>query len=102
MFRQSCLDEFDYTIKNLCVDLRDGVRLVRLAEIWTTHSSGAKQILDTSLSQKLRLPTVSRLQKIHNVKLALERFSLLESVWLDRIAGRSLPSKLLMGRPVPL
>ena len=73
MFRQSCLDEFDYTIKNLCVDLRDGVRLVRLAEIWTTHSSGAKQILDTSLSQKLRLPTVSRLQKIHNVKLALEQ-----------------------------
>ena len=69
-FQQRCLDEFDYSIKNLAVDLRDGIRLVRLAEIWTTDNNGQH----ASISQKLRVPVVSRLQKLHNVKLALKNF----------------------------
>ena len=71
-FRQQCLDEFDYSIKNLAVDLRDGIRLVRLAEIWATGAVLPGS--DSSLSQKLRVPVVSRLQKLHNVKLALQHF----------------------------
>lgn len=59
---QTALDEYDYGVKNIAVDLRDGVRLVRVVELLT------KQWF---LSTKVRLPAVSRLQKVHNVGLAL-------------------------------
>ncbi|PSN35590.1 hypothetical protein C0J52_18716, partial [Blattella germanica] len=50
--KQTYLDEFEYAVSCLGVELRDGIRL-------------------TSLSQELRVPAVSRLQKIHNVTVAL-------------------------------
>ncbi|OQR93510.1 abnormal spindle-like microcephaly-associated protein [Thraustotheca clavata] len=61
-YEQSVLEEMDMQVENLATDLRDGVRLVRLVE---TLVPGA------TLSQKLRLPAVSRLQKVHNVQIAL-------------------------------
>ncbi|KAK9519679.1 hypothetical protein VZT92_022391 [Zoarces viviparus] len=60
---QKPLDEFSFAVKNLAVDLKCGVRLVRVMELL---------IHDWSLSAKLRLPTVSRLQKVHNVDIALQ------------------------------
>ena len=46
------------------MDLRDGVRLARLMEL-LTHTGG--------LSESLRVPAVSRLQKLHNVSLVYKR-----------------------------
>ncbi|KAG5850628.1 hypothetical protein ANANG_G00084460 [Anguilla anguilla] len=57
------LDEFNFAVKNLASDLRCGIRLVRVMELFTQ---------DWSLSRKLRMPAISRLQKVHNVELALD------------------------------
>lgn len=61
-FEQSSIDELDFRIYNLRVDLNDGVRLARMTELLTDHT----------LLHLLRLPAVSRLQKFHNVKLTLD------------------------------
>jgi Calponin homology (CH) domain len=58
---QKATEELEFRINNIKVDLSDGIRLTRLAEI----------LSDASLVSKLRLPVVSRLQKFHNVNLAL-------------------------------
>ncbi|KAL9988376.1 hypothetical protein ACROYT_G002814 [Oculina patagonica] len=55
---QRAIDEVDYAVKNIAIDLRDGLRLTRVAEL-LTH--------DWQLSASLRVPAISRLQKIHNV-----------------------------------
>uniref|UniRef100_A0A8C6UT50 Abnormal spindle microtubule assembly n=1 Tax=Neogobius melanostomus TaxID=47308 RepID=A0A8C6UT50_9GOBI len=61
--QQKPLDEFNFAVKNLAVDLKCGVRLVRVMELL---------VQDWSLSVKLRLPAISRLQKVHNVDIALQ------------------------------
>lgn len=63
-YKQSILDEVDYTVKELAVELRDGVRLCRMVEL-LCPSYGRE------LSLQLRMPAGSRLQKKHNVTLAL-------------------------------
>ncbi|XP_022160068.1 protein abnormal spindle-like isoform X2 [Myzus persicae] len=63
--KQTHLDEVDYAVKSLN-DLRDGTRITRVVEILFKGEP---------LSQKLRLPAISKLQKIHNVNLALTRIS---------------------------
>ncbi|XP_054459520.1 abnormal spindle-like microcephaly-associated protein [Anoplopoma fimbria] len=60
---QTPLDEFNFAVKNLAVDLKCGIRLVRVMELL---------VQDWSLSAKLRLPAISRLQKVHNVDMALQ------------------------------
>nr|DBA18168.1 TPA: hypothetical protein GDO54_016450 [Pyxicephalus adspersus] len=60
---QTPLDEFDFAVTNLAVDLQCGVRLVRTMEL-LTHN--------WSLSKKLRVPAISRLQKMHNIEVALQ------------------------------
>ncbi|XP_052056737.1 abnormal spindle-like microcephaly-associated protein [Apodemus sylvaticus] len=60
---QTPLDEFDFAVMNLAVDLQCGVRLVRALELLTQN---------WSLSGKLRIPAVSRVQKMHNVDLVLQ------------------------------
>ncbi|XP_077440379.1 abnormal spindle-like microcephaly-associated protein [Vanacampus margaritifer] len=60
---QAPLDEFNYAVLNLAVDLRCGIRLVRVIELLTKH---------WGLSAKLRLPAISRLQKIHNMDITLQ------------------------------
>ena len=62
--KQNILDEFDYTVKNLASDLRDGVRLCRLIEMMLG------KYRERQLSKKLRIPAGSLLQKSINVKLA--------------------------------
>ena len=80
--KQTVIDEFDFAFKNLAVDLRDGVRLTKVMEII---------LLRDDLVQKVRVPgkphdalvlqavsqfnlfsAISRLQKVHNVELALK------------------------------
>lgn len=63
--KQTHLDEVNYAVKSLN-DLRDGTRITRVVEILFKGNP---------LSQKLRLPAISKLQKIHNVNLALTRIS---------------------------
>ncbi|KAF0683977.1 Aste57867_24058 [Aphanomyces stellatus] len=62
-YKQSVLEEMDMQVTNLALDLRDGMRLVRLLETLDAGCHG--------LSQQLRLPAISRLQKVHNVQVAL-------------------------------
>uniref|UniRef100_A0ACB8F329 Uncharacterized protein n=2 Tax=Sphaerodactylus townsendi TaxID=933632 RepID=A0ACB8F329_9SAUR len=60
---QTPLDEFDFSVVNLATDLQCGIRLVRTLELLSKN---------WSLSKKLRVPAMSRLQKIHNVNIALQ------------------------------
>jgi abnormal spindle-like microcephaly-associated protein len=69
MYEQSYIDEFDYSVTNIAVDLRDGVRLARVADL-LRRSSGCSQ--SPSCVAQLRVPAVSRLQKIHNMDVALK------------------------------
>ena len=75
---QMPIEEYDYSIKSLIPDLQNGVVLARLVELVT----GRKNIL----LPKLRVPTVSRLQKIHNVGVVLEE---LRSVRVTDSTGHS-------------
>ncbi|KAF9913050.1 hypothetical protein EC991_005918 [Linnemannia zychae] len=59
---QAPLDEFDFTVKNLAVDLRDGVRLCRLVDL---HCP------ELNLSIKMKFPTLSKTHMQQNVSLAL-------------------------------
>ncbi|XP_018579175.1 protein abnormal spindle [Anoplophora glabripennis] len=63
---QTYINEFDYAVNNLGVDLRDGVRLTKVMEII---------LMQENLTANLRVPAISRLQKIHNMKIV---FSSLE------------------------
>ncbi|XP_077288112.1 microtubule assembly factor abnormal spindle [Arctopsyche grandis] len=60
--KQSYLNEFKYGVRNLAVDLKDGIRLTRLMELI---------LMKENLISGLRTPAISRLQKIHNVQIAL-------------------------------
>ncbi|XP_014600851.1 PREDICTED: protein abnormal spindle isoform X1 [Polistes canadensis] len=62
-YKQTYLDEFDYAVTNIKTDLRDGVRLCRVMELISGRSD---------LTRQCRVPTISRLQKIHNVDIALK------------------------------
>uniref|UniRef100_A0A1A9WF92 Calponin-homology (CH) domain-containing protein n=1 Tax=Glossina brevipalpis TaxID=37001 RepID=A0A1A9WF92_9MUSC len=64
--KQTYLDEFDYAFHNLAIDLRDGIRLTRVMEII---------LLRDDLTKKLRVPAISRLQRIFNVNIALKSLS---------------------------
>ncbi|NWW92799.1 ASPM protein, partial [Rhynochetos jubatus] len=59
---QTPLDEFDFAVTNLAVDLQCGIRLVRTVELLTKN---------WNLSKQLRVPAISRLQKMHNVDVVL-------------------------------
>ncbi|XP_066257818.1 protein abnormal spindle [Euwallacea similis] len=60
---QSYIHEFDYAVKHLGGDLRDGVRLTRVMEIIQMRND---------LTEKLRVPAISRLQKVHNMQLVFK------------------------------
>ncbi|KAK3735717.1 hypothetical protein QZH41_010154 [Actinostola sp. cb2023] len=61
--QQRPIDEVDYAVTNVATDLRDGLRLTRVIEL-LTHN--------WQLTQNLRIPAISRLQKIHNVEVFME------------------------------
>ncbi|CAH2037736.1 unnamed protein product, partial [Iphiclides podalirius] len=60
--KQSYLDEYKHAVHNIAVDIRDGVRLTKVMEVI---------LLKGGLVNQLRTPAISRLQKIHNVQVAL-------------------------------
>ncbi|RPA86353.1 hypothetical protein BJ508DRAFT_149605 [Ascobolus immersus RN42] len=72
---QDPLEEFNYTVDNLAVDLRDGVRLVRAVELLlyppTSDSASDWYSEDWPLSSHIKFPALGRPQKIYNVSLAL-------------------------------
>ncbi|KAF9582765.1 hypothetical protein BGW38_010790 [Lunasporangiospora selenospora] len=59
---QTALDELDFTVKNLAVDLRDGVRLCRLVDM---HCP------ELNLCLKMKFPALSKVQMQQNVALAV-------------------------------
>lgn len=63
---QDPIDELEFNVTNLAADLRDGGKLTRMAEIITGSP------FKTSM-RSLRLPAVSRLQKMHNVNIAFAK-----------------------------
>uniref|UniRef100_A0A8D2AX90 Calponin-homology (CH) domain-containing protein n=1 Tax=Sciurus vulgaris TaxID=55149 RepID=A0A8D2AX90_SCIVU len=85
---QTPFDEFDFSVTNLAVDLQCGVRLVRTMELLTQN---------WNLSKKLRIPAISRLQKMHNVDIVLE---ILKSrgIQLSDEHGNSILSKDIVDR----
>ncbi|KAI2252675.1 hypothetical protein LOZ10_006315 [Ophidiomyces ophidiicola] len=92
-YEQYCLQEYEYRIKNLAVDLRDGVLLTRLVELLLflcEPESGGRESCSSSvtlptgqvlslvegreswpLSQHLKVPCNSRATKVFNVQVAL-------------------------------
>jgi abnormal spindle-like microcephaly-associated protein len=75
---QTCIDEFDFSISNLATDLRDGVVIGKLTEYLAS-------VNEHSILSKMRLPAVSRLQKVHNAKIALSAIVDLDMAEVDTI-----------------
>lgn len=82
-YEQGQLQEYDYRIGNLTVDVRDGVRLTRIAELLLySHAQLADAGCATlpekeqsPLSPHLKLPCTSRAVKLFNVQIALNALS---------------------------
>ncbi|XP_063155950.1 abnormal spindle-like microcephaly-associated protein [Candoia aspera] len=85
---QTPLDEFDFAVTNLATDLQCGIRLVRTLELLSS---------DWTLSKKLRVPAISRLQKVHNVKLAFEVLKDHGIQWKDE-HGSTIDTKDIVDR----
>jgi len=62
--KQTKLDEFDYAVTNIKTDLRCGLRLAKVAELVT----------GSTINSNMRVPAVSRLQKVHNTDVALAAY----------------------------
>ena len=102
---QHPLEEYDYHIENLAVDLRDGVRLTRLVELLLSQATSrlpactkdtdatatitmpTGEVLcwmegghDWPLSQHLKLPCLGRATKVYNVQIALSALSGIKGV----------------------
>jgi abnormal spindle-like microcephaly-associated protein len=86
---QQPLEEYNFVVTNLAVDLRDGIRLTRIVEIilrefYTPKASDMSQERSSTpnldLSQNLKYPCISRTQKLHNAMTALSALVHLPSV----------------------
>ena len=62
--KQTKLDEFDYAVTNFRTDLRCGLRLARVAELLT----------GSVLAAQMRVPAISRTQKVHNTEVAVTAY----------------------------
>ncbi|NWT18245.1 ASPM protein, partial [Vireo altiloquus] len=85
---QTPLDEFDFAVTNLAVDLQCGIRLVRTVELLTKN---------WNLSKQLRVPAISRLQKMHNVDIVLNVLKE-RGVPLKDESGASIDSRDIVDR----
>ncbi|XP_065698750.2 abnormal spindle-like microcephaly-associated protein isoform X2 [Patagioenas fasciata] len=85
---QTPLDEFDFAVTNLAVDLQCGIRLVRTMELLTKN---------WSLSKQLRVPAISRLQKMHNVDIVLNVLKE-RGIHLKDESGASIDSRDIVDR----
>lgn len=98
-YEQTPLAEFEYEVKNIAVDLRDGVRLTRVVEMLLYPSpapgyrNGDEEMIMVTLpsgetltskpgewllSQHLKFPCLSRATKLHNVEIALSALATIE------------------------
>jgi abnormal spindle-like microcephaly-associated protein len=75
-YQQDPSEEFEFNVSNLATDLRDGVRLGKLAEILGQS---------TGVLEQMRLPAISRLQKVFNVGVSLSALTTLGVPNVDRI-----------------
>jgi abnormal spindle-like microcephaly-associated protein len=66
-FVQTTFHDFDFQCTNILADLRDGVRLARLVDLLCDSNESHSLV-----SSLLRVPAVSRLQKMHNVGISLK------------------------------
>lgn len=82
-FKQGLLDEIEFSVDNLAVDLRDGVRLAKLAEILIEFNTGNR----CDVLSSLRLPAADRMRKVFNVETALR--SLVEHGFPIRVQGKN-------------
>ncbi|KAM6199525.1 abnormal spindle-like microcephaly-associated protein [Sarcoramphus papa] len=85
---QTPLDEFDFAVTNLAVDLQCGIRLVRTMELLTKN---------WNLSKQLRVPAISRLQKMHNVDIVLNVLKE-QGIRLKDESGASIDSRDIVDR----
>ncbi|XP_009883234.1 PREDICTED: abnormal spindle-like microcephaly-associated protein [Charadrius vociferus] len=85
---QTPLDEFDFAVTNLAVDLQCGIRLVRTMELLTKN---------WNLSKQLRVPAISRLQKMHNVDIVLNVLKE-RGIHLRDESGASIDSRDIVDR----
>ncbi|NXP19609.1 ASPM protein, partial [Scytalopus superciliaris] len=85
---QTPLDEFDFAVTNLAVDLQCGIRLVRTVELLTKN---------WNLSKQLRVPAISRLQKMHNVDIVLNVLKE-RGIHLKDESGASIDSRDIVDR----
>ncbi|KAJ7400063.1 hypothetical protein BTVI_108813 [Pitangus sulphuratus] len=85
---QTPLDEFDFAVTNLAVDLQCGIRLVRTVELLTKN---------WNLSKQLRVPAISRLQKMHNVDIVLNVLKE-RGIHLRDESGASIDSRDIVDR----
>ncbi|XP_061235287.1 abnormal spindle-like microcephaly-associated protein isoform X1 [Neopsephotus bourkii] len=85
---QTPLDEFDFAVTNLAVDLQCGIRLVRTMELLTKN---------WDLSKQLRVPAISRLQKMHNVDIVLNVLKE-RGIHLKDESGASIGSRDIVDR----
>ncbi|KAL7019821.1 hypothetical protein ACKWTF_011267 [Chironomus riparius] len=79
--KQTVIDEYDFAFKNLAIDLRDGVRLTKVMEVI---------LLRDDLVKRVRVPAISRLQKVHNVELALKALESAEYKILGNITAKDI------------
>ena len=66
--KQTPLHEYNFAVTNLAADMRDGVRLCKLVDLTVSAPSAGG-----SLVSQVRVPADTRLLKLRNTKLALER-----------------------------
>ncbi|NXJ49249.1 ASPM protein, partial [Spizaetus tyrannus] len=85
---QTPLDEFDFAVTNLAADLQCGIRLVRTIELLTKN---------WNLSKQLRVPAISRLQKMHNVDIVLNVLKE-RGIHLKDESGTSIDSRDIVDR----
>lgn len=62
-YKQLYIHEYDYAVNYLGSDLRDGVRLTKIMEVI---------LIRDDLTDQLRVPAISRLQRVHNMKLVFD------------------------------
>ncbi|KAF9889900.1 hypothetical protein FE257_006772 [Aspergillus nanangensis] len=68
VYEQHPLHEYTFSLSNLAVDLRDGVRLTRVVELLLFADNGPRGLL----SQRLKIPCLGRAVKLFNVQIALD------------------------------
>ncbi|OLL24404.1 Abnormal spindle-like microcephaly-associated [Neolecta irregularis DAH-3] len=85
---QTPLDEYEYRVRNLAVDLRDGVRIAKLIELL----KGEK-----SLFPELQYPANSKAQKLHNVAMVLSYLRHRSIPLLTKDKQAVLPEDIVLG-----